>query len=151
MPVSNEYLNNVLGVTSVVVPEGTMAPRPLYDVTGDLSQKLAVISFSPVALSERELCQKMLMAAGAGPLLLVEFSSSKDLVSLKDFFGQFEGQFLWVFGEVSAGFKELAAGRVILELPQLNALMDQSDPEALLQKKKKVWADIQKFQREYLA
>lgn len=148
------YIRDVLGIQSVVVPEELMQDMqttrpPHFQVSGDFNSALALVSFQPVSLSERELCQKMLMASGYGPFLLIEFSSKDDEAAIKEFIAAYRGRGVWLFGDGPKDINKLLGNKSALQLPALSELTDHSNPQALMEKKKQAWQAIKNFQAEF--
>ena len=141
-----KYLKDVLGLQSVVVPEGIdEAFSPPFQVHGDLQAPLAVISFQSLNQNERELVQKMLKAIHVDQLLSVEFEPSVDSSNWQEFNEAYQGKAYWFFGQRPEYVK---CTLPYLDLPALSSLLDQSDPVALNTLKKKVWGQLKSFQSE---
>jgi hypothetical protein len=141
-----QFVNEALGVTSVVRPVGH------FSVIGDFKAPVAMVSFGPVTLGQRELAQKMLMAVGLSPFLLIEFpdlNENSDQAQ-SEFFGAFQGRGVWIFGEAPREFWTAVKGSTkaykTLELPALRALLGDADDKQVLELKKKVWAQLKSFE-----
>lgn len=137
------YLREVLGLQSIVVPEGHEDQYPVhFDVYGDFSAPVAVVSFSPLDQNQRDLAQKMLKAVGVTKSLCIEFKSTATDQDWTEFKNAFEGRAVWFCGDCPEFAKGLTVPHV--ELPELSCLLDQSD-SALMQKKKEVWNQLKSF------
>ena len=94
MPNTEEkYLREVLGLQSIMVPAGMEEQFPdHFDVYGEFSSSVAIVSFQPLSQNERELAQKMLKAIGLDQLLTIEFKSSARAEDWSEFENAYNGK-----------------------------------------------------------
>ena len=145
MPNAEEkYLREVLGLQSIMVPAGMEEQFPChFDVYGEFSSAVAVVSFQPLNQNERELAQKMLKAIGLDQLLTIEFKSDARKEDWDEFENAFNGKAIWVCGDRPSFLLDTKLPAI--DLPALSVLLDQSNPDELMKQKKKVWASLKAF------
>ena len=145
MPNAEEkYLREVLGLQSIMVPTGMEEQFPgHFDVYGEFSSNVAIVSFQPLTQNERELAQKMLKAIGLDQLLTIEFKSDARKEDWDEFENAYNGKAIWLCGERPSFL--LNVNIPYIDLPALSLLLDQSNPDELMKLKKKVWASLKAF------